>query len=46
MSDSDYVSEWELKKAKDQAWGQRLLQAVQAEITNYAEEVADLAREK
>jgi hypothetical protein len=46
MSDSDYVSGWELKKAKDQAWGQRLLKAVQAEITNCAEEVADLAREK
>ena len=46
MSDSDYVSEWELKKAKDQAWGQRLLKAVQAEITNCAEEVADLARAK
>jgi hypothetical protein len=46
MSDSDYVSEWELEKAKDQAWGQRLLKAVQAEITNCAEEVADLAREK
>jgi hypothetical protein len=46
MSDSDYASGWELKKAKDQAWGQRLLQAVQAEIKDCAEEAADLAREK
>src|SRR5215470_14638985 len=46
MSNSDYMTEWELKKAKEQACGQRLLEAVQNEIRDISEQVVDLAREK
>lgn len=46
LSDSEYELAKQMAEARRHAHGQRLLQAVHAEIKSYAEEVAYLAREK